>query len=470
MPKYDYPGVYVEDVPPLSRPIAGVSTSVAGFIGIGSTFSAWDKMPVNPLGRRFSTVNLGVKLDASALELTLGEWPDWANDRCYVALKTSPDAKVWVEKRESPTKITLKTDPKLSEKLPAANNTITGVVELVDGYYRQADANKPFQVTSWEQFKNLFGDFSNENELLAHAIYAFFNNGGTRCWVARLTGYDATVFQTCLDKFAAIEEISIVAAPGVATPAAVHETLVAHCFTLKNRIAILDCANDATAATIRSGSPASDPDGYSAFYCPWIIVSDPTKKQGETVSVPPSGAIAGIYARTDSERGVHKAPANEVVRGALRLAFEISKVQQGPLNEIGVNCIRNFYGSIKVWGARTLAAKPGGKPEWKYVNVRRFMNFLQESIEKELQWVVFEPNDFGLWQRITRTVSDFLLAQWRAGALFGETPKQAFFVRCDASTNPPDVRELGQVVTEIGIAVVKPAEFVIFRIQQQTGG
>ena len=185
--------------------------------------------------------------------------------------------------------------------------------------------------------------------------------------------------------------------------------------------------------------------------------------------MPPSGAIAGIYARTDSERGVHKAPANEVVRGALGLKFQVSNPDQGALNDIGVNCIRNFYGSILVWGARTLAVN-GNKLEWKYVNVRRFMNFLRESIEQNLRWVVFEPNDHGLWQRITRTVSDFLLVQWRAGALFGETPKQAFFVRCDASTNPPELRELGQVVTEIGVAIVKPAEFVIFRIQQQTGG
>jgi hypothetical protein len=231
-------------------------------------------------------------------------------------------------------------------------------------------------------------------------------------------------------------------------------------------VAILDCEENTDPKTIVP--PGGDPEGYSALYCPWITVSS-TKPSGGKVNVPPSGAIAGIYARTDSERGVHKAPANEVVRGALDLKYQISKIDQGALNDIGVNCIRNFYGSILVWGARTLAVN-GPKKEWTYVNVRRFMNFLRESIEQNLGWVVFEPNDPGLWQRIVRTVSDFLLTQWRAGALFGETPKQAFFVRCDASTNPPERCELGQVVTEIGVAIVKPAEFVIFRIQQQTGG
>ena len=248
--------------------------------------------------------------------------------------------------------------------------------------------------------------------------------------------------------------------------------LVAHCQLLENRIAILDCDAGmdpkATPATIKALLPGDD-DGYSAFYCPWIQVSDPTKT-GAKVLVPPSGAIAGIYARSDSERGVHKAPANELVRGAFDLNSKISKVTQQGLNPIGVNCIRDFYGSIRVWGARTLAVNGTKRDEWKYVSVRRFMIYLKASIEKDLQWVVFEPNDLGLWQRITRTVSDFLLAEWRSGALFGETPKQAFYVRCDASTNPPDLREIGQVVTEIGVAIVKPAEFVIFKIQQQTGG
>ena len=149
-------------------------------------------------------------------------------------------------------------------------------------------------------------------------------------------------------------------------------------------------------------------------------------------------------------------------------SISLTKAHQDGLNPQGINCIRNLNGNIYVWGARTLGGDANG--EYKYVSTRRLLNFLRESIEEGTQFVVFEPNNPGLWQRIKRSVGDFLLGQWRAGALFGETPEKAFFVKCDAETNPPDVREAGQVVTEIGVAIVKPAEFVIFRIQQQTGG
>ena len=170
----------------------------------------------------------------------------------------------------------------------------------------------------------------------------------------------------------------------------------------------------------------------------------------------------------DTQRGVHKAPANEAVAGALGLQYNLSKSQQEGLNPLGINCIRNLNGNIYVWGARTLGGDANGSE--KYISTRRLLNFLRESIEEGTQFVVFEPNNPALWQRIKRSVGDFLLGQWRAGALFGETPDKAFFVKCDAETNLRDVREAGQVVTEIGVAIVKPAEFVIFRMQQQTGG
>jgi phage tail sheath protein FI len=186
-----------------------------------------------------------------------------------------------------------------------------------------------------------------------------------------------------------------------------------------------------------------------------------------TVLIPPSGHMAGLYSRVDQERGVHKAPANEIVRGALGLAYSVSKNEQDGLNPDGVNVIRNFDGNIKVWGARTLGGKTNG--EFIYINVRRLMNFLRESIDEGTQFVVFEPNNPALWQKITRAVTGFLTNVWRDGALFGNTPEEAFYVKCDASTNPPEVRDLGQVVTEIGVAIVKPAEFVIFRISQIAG-
>jgi phage tail sheath protein FI len=184
--------------------------------------------------------------------------------------------------------------------------------------------------------------------------------------------------------------------------------------------------------------------------------------------VPPSGHIAGIYARVDAERGVYKAPANQVIRGALDVARPISKEDQAGLNPDGVNVIRNLGGSVTVWGARTLASG-GGDSEFQYVNVRRLFLFLRESIDEGTQWVVFEPNAEPLWAKIRRNVTAFLTTLWSEGALFGATPAEAFYVRCDKDTNPAEVRELGQVVTEIGVAVVRPAEFVIFRVSQWAG-
>ena len=200
---------------------------------------------------------------------------------------------------------------------------------------------------------------------------------------------------------------------------------------------------------------------YGAVYFPWIDVS------GTGSYVPPSGHLAGIYARVDGQRGVHKAPANEGVRGALGLKYRISKAQQKGLNPNGINVIRDFNGSITVWGARTIGGD--ANTDVKYINVRRLLNFIEESIDEGTQWVVFEPNAPNLWAKITRNVTAFLTNVWRSGALFGNTPEEAFYVKCDEETNPPDVRDLGQVVTEIGVAIVKPAEFVIFRISQWGG-
>jgi phage tail sheath protein FI len=205
----------------------------------------------------------------------------------------------------------------------------------------------------------------------------------------------------------------------------------------------------------------------AAWYFPWISVFDPAVKLATgdgLVDVPPSGHIAGVYARVDTERGVHKAPANEVIRGALDVAQPLSQAEQDVLNPKGVNCIRVLNDNVLVWGARTIGGKDNA--DLKYINVRRTLLFLRKSIEAGTQWVVFEPNEPALWQKITRNVDAFLTNVWRSGALFGDTPQQAFYVRCDASTNPPESREMGQVVTEVGVAIVRPAEFVVFYISQ----
>jgi len=211
---------------------------------------------------------------------------------------------------------------------------------------------------------------------------------------------------------------------------------------------------------------------YGAIYFPYILVFDmPTQllnPDGDgRIAIPPSGHIAGIYSRVDHERGVFKAPANEVIRGALDLGHQVSRNQQDGLNPYGVNIIRFINDNITVWGARTIGGD--ANTDLKYINVRRTLIFLRESIDQGTQWAVFEPNDRSLWAKITRNITAFLTTVWADGALFGSTPKEAFYVKCDDETNPPEERDLGKVTTEIGVAIVRPAEFVIFRISQWEG-
>lgn len=397
MPQYLTPGVYVEEVPSAIRPIAGVGTSTAGFIGVVADDVT---MPLLP-GRT------GKKADGT---------------------------------REP------------------------------DDFRRVSPAGVPQLVTTWQEFKDRFGEIQDRNATLAHAVYGFFNNGGTRCWVTRVVE-GANQAETngrlseALRSFEPIDDIAIVAIPGV-TDDGVQTALLDHCENefLQDRFAILDGrrTSDLTKAAIQGGVRDSS---YGAIYYPWIEVFDPAANANRMV--PPSGHLAGIYARVDSARGVHKAPANEVIRGALGVETLVSKAGQAGLNPEDINVIRRFDGNVTVWGAHTLAGKEDA--EWRYINVRRLFLFLRESIDEGTQWVVFEPNDANLWAKITRNVTAFLTNVWRSGALFGSTPQEAFYVKCDAETNPPEVRDLGQVVTEIGVAVVKPAEFVIFRITQWAG-
>lgn len=352
--------------------------------------------------------------------------------------------------------------------------------------------NEPILVTNWSQFVKTFGDFKECSEHLAHGVYGFFNNGGSRCFVVNVgapEGSPVKVDAKDKDKAAAaptgggreglyigrdggpgqrsglkcfdeIDEIAIVAAPGQTSPA-VQDALLSHCETRKDRFAILDSAETINGGVDRLARPRDSK--YGAFYFPWIQVYDPDKGN---IFVPPSGHIAGVYSRVDSERGVHKAPANELVRGALGLKYNVSKGEQDLLNPKGINAIRFMSGAIRIWGARTLSSDPS----WRYINVRRLFIMVESSIERATQWVVFEPNDHRLWKRVQRTISSFLTLLWRNGALMGTSPEQAFFVKCDDETNPAEVVDAGQLVVEIGLAPVKPAEFVIFRIGQMASG
>jgi hypothetical protein len=249
---------------------------------------------------------------------------------------------------------------------------------------------------------------------------------------------------------------------------AVQLAMIAHCENLKDRFAILDCPPGLSPQQINDWrmNEAGYDTKYGALYYPWIRVANPAGN-GESILIPPSGYMAGIYARSDNERGVHKAPANEVVRGAIGVEKQITKSEQDLLNPNGINCIRSFPGrGIRVWGARTLSSDAS----WRYINVRRLFNFVEESIKNGTQWVVFEPNDQFLWTRIRRDITAFLTVVWSSGALFGATPAEAFYVKCDEENNPQATRDLGQVIIDIGIAPVKPAEFVIFRISQWAPG
>jgi phage tail sheath protein FI len=273
-----------------------------------------------------------------------------------------------------------------------------------------------------------------------------------------------------------IDDIAIVAMPDAATLAdpdsifKATQSLVVHAESLRYRIAVVDGPLASSMNEIRKFRGKFD-SKYAAMYHPWVEILDPTERAAQgrppkRLLLPPSGFVTGIYARSDIERGVHKAPANEVVRGLTRFEANINKGRQDVLNPEGINALRFFEGrGNRVWGARTMSSDP----EWKYVNVRRLFIYIEHSIDKGTQWAVFEPNGPRLWANIRQTVEDFLLVLWRDGALLGDKPDQAYFVRCDRTTMTQNDLDNGRMICLVGIAPVKPAEFVIFRIGQWTG-
>jgi len=347
--------------------------------------------------------------------------------------------------------------------------------------------NEAVLCTNWSQFTKHFGDFQN-SEFLAHSVYGFFNNGGGRCFVLNVGNWEeiskakgdkdkpkpaskAALYigqdngpgtRTGLKALEDVDEVNIVCTPGQTDPV-IQDAVLTHCENMRYRFAIMDSPE-----VIEKGGvdklPKPRDSKYGGYYFPWVEVYDPFKGN---IFQPPSGYVAGIYARSDSERGVHKAPANEIVRGAIGLRYNITRGEQDLLNPKGINCIREFPNrGIRVWGARTVSSDAS----WRYVNVRRLFNMVEQSIELGTQWVVFEPNDHRLWKRVTRDIGAFLLRLWRQGALFGKSPEEAFYVKCDEETNPPEVIDAGQMICEIGMCPVKPAEFVIFRIGQMPAG
>lgn len=268
--------------------------------------------------------------------------------------------------------------------------------------------------------------------------------------------------RTGIQAFLDNDNVSIMAVPGITDPN-VQLTLVAHCENLGSRFAVLDVPEDLSKTDEILVHRNMVDSSYAAMYHPWLTVFDPLDKKN--IHIPPSGSVVGIYARSDNSRGVHKAPANEIVRGCTGLSIPFNKGEQDVLNPKGVNLIRSFPGQgIRVWGARTTSSDPS----WKYVNVRRLFIYLEESIKANTNWVVFEPNDERLWSRVKRTIDGFLRTMWREGALAGSTEADAFFCNIGYTTMSQDDIDNGRLICVIGVAPVKPAEFVIFRITQKT--
>jgi uncharacterized protein len=342
--------------------------------------------------------------------------------------------------------------------------------------------NTPVVLHRKEEFAARFG--IRPESYLADAINGFFDNGGVRCYVVRadLSGDRAMALQNALVALAPLTDLDLVAVPDamslrqtdgqadVAAIVQVQQRMLTHCAEEGNRLAILDALPEATTAgvleqrdrlTIGQAEPVN-----GALYHPWLHIVGGVVQRPVDRLVPPCGHVAGIFARSDTRVGVFKAPANEEVFGVVDLETNIDNSMQDQLNPEGVNCLRAFPGrGIRVWGARTLSRDPN----WRYVSVRRLFLTLRRWIDLNMAWATFESNELPLWVRIQRELTTYLTTLLRAGALQGATPAQAFYVKCDAETNPPDLREAGQVVTEIGLAPLAPAEFIVVRIIHRAG-
>jgi hypothetical protein len=328
-------------------------------------------------------------------------------------------------------------------------------------------------VTAKPTLTNALGDANSSDE--ARTVDAILEGGndGKRPAAGDYEGQakDTTSVKTGLKSLEDVEDISIVAAPGStygyegayrADASQIINLLISHATRMRYRIAVIDSGDGQSVADVRAMRAKID-STYAAFYYPWVRVLDPVTRT--EINLPPSGFVAGIYARNDVNRAVYKAPANEVVNLAIGFETLLNKSQQDVLNPEGINCFRYFEGrGFRLWGARTASSDP----EWKYVNLRRYFAYLERSIDKGTQWAVFEPNGTQLWANVRRTIEDFLFNEWQNGALLGDKPDKSFFVRCDRSTMTQNDLDNGRLVCLVGVAPLRPAEFVIFRVGQWT--
>jgi len=470
MTELSYPGVYVNEITPAPGPIQGVSTSTAAFVGV--TASGPDGVSVVTNFTAFKKlfgVQDGTPDDLGFLYLANAVFGFFNNggSRAYVTrvaatATTSPQASM-------KTAATAYSSTEVTTSMTAAQadavlKAISGEVPQTPKSRAGVTANAPTAVSA--AVKSVMTAWSDTDCLGAATAMITAAQGAVSGARDALLATDITSGLTRLLPF---DDISIVAAPGL-TSSTQWGALQTHCSTAApNRFAVLDspAAEDwADQATPSVTLAALQANSSSAVYFPWVWVIDPIT--GIQMPVPPSGHMAGVYARVDATRGVFKAPANEPVLGVLHLDSLITNSQQGTLNADGtcVNCLRRLNGSILVWGART--AKWTGNQlldaPFRYLSTRRTFNYIRASLESGTQWAVFEPNNNALWGKINRNVTSFLTKLWQAGGLVGDTAAQAFYVKCDEETNPPDSRAIGQVVTEVGVAITLPAEFVVFNL------
>jgi phage tail sheath protein FI len=498
MPNYLSPGVYVEEVEAGSRPIEGVGTAVAAFVGLAGRGPANTPTLVTNWNQFTST--FGEFVEGSYLAHAVYGYFLNGGGAAYVvrvgADGVEPTASAEVPSAEK---------GKAAFRVAAIESGTTGNDISVDVEPATGGAEGTFKlvVKQGSRVVETFDDVSASKgktnvatvvkaqskviaieeaggALSAPSTGSVSLAGGGAAVPARVTPTDYVGNSADRTGFAGLEAVDEVTMLSVPDLMAVYEqgiidleglqavqlAMIAHCELMGDRVAILDSPPGLNAQQVKEWrvDKAGYDSKYATLYWPWIKVFDPLA--GQARFVPPSGHVAGIWARNDDTRGVHKAPANEVIRGAISLELNLTKAEHDQLNPNGINCIRAFPGrGIRVWGARTISSDPS----WRYLNVRRLFNYIEESIFEGTQWVVFEPNDMRLWGRVKRTINAFLLRTWRDGALFGATPDQAFFVVCDETNNPPETRDAGQLIVDIGIAPVKPAEFVVFRIAQFSG-
>lgn len=511
MPEYLTPGVYLEEFEIGARPIEGVSTSTAGFLGETERGPTTPQLVTSWL--QFQR-KYGSYIPNSFLAYAVEGFFTNGGQRCYIGRIAANDAIAASSKLTSGgsdaltveaigeglwgsrvvikvTKGTLNTgqnplfklsvfywkdplpspifDPEIDRKTrpqPAYTEVWDNLsVNPSSSDYYKAKVNGISNLVTISKFPNDSGQLPDGPTSLSPLTGESDGTAiGIDDYKRDSLQDDVPGQRKGLTAFKEVDEISIVYVPNASKIPGLVGAIIAHCEDLKSRFAIIDA--DSGTSNFDNLKPRDMWDTqYAAFYYPWIKIVDPINQMEKTI--PPGGHIAGIYARSDIERGVYKAPANEVVREASDLEFQITSGDQGILNPRGVNVIRAFPGrGIRVWGARTLSSDS----LWKYINVRRLFIFIEESIRDGTQWVVFEPNNERLWARVTATITQFLTKVWKDGALMGTKPEEAFFVKCDRTTMTQDDIDNGRLICIIGIAPVKPAEFVIFRIAQWDGG